>query len=283
MPITYTPLRFPGGKSKIYPFVVSLIDENNLRGCTYAEGFCGGAGLAIKLLIKGDVSKIVLNDYDPAVYSIWDAVVNHPDELCEYIMTVQLDVDQWRVCRAIYHNTTSPSLDLGMAAFYLNRTNRSGILPGGVIGGQEQTGTYKIDARFNRDALCKKIRMISERADDIELHNLNIFDFMQDVAPNLGSSSLLYLDPPYVQKGPELYENSFTDRDHKNLAKCIKSYEGRWMVTYDVDALVDKLYAPSDDWKITTSEIIIGYSAANTRNLAPERLVLSPKMSLPSA
>jgi DNA adenine methylase len=281
MPITYTPLRFPGGKSKIYPFVASLVETNGLRECTYAEAFCGGAGLAMKLLLRGDVSRVVLNDYDPAVYSIWDAIVSHPDELCEYIETVPLSMDQWNACRKVYSAADKPSLELGKAAFYLNRTNRSGILTGGVIGGKEQTGTYRIDARFNRETLCKKVREISARAADINLYNLNVFVFMNDVAPTLGDISLLYLDPPYVQKGPGLYENSFSENDHRLLAKSIRSYGGKWMVTYDVNALVDELYVPSEDWQITIGEIKVGYSAANARNVASERLVLGPGMKMP--
>ncbi len=281
MPITYTPLRFPGGKSKIYPFVISLINANDLRECTYAEAFCGGAGLAMKLLLRGDVSKVVLNDIDPAVYSIWDAVVNHPDELCDFIKNVSLNMKQWYAYRDVYQRATEPSLELGKAALYLNRTNRSGILTGGVIGGKEQTGAYKISARFNRDTLCKKVRGISARAGDIELHNFDVLDFMNEVAPTLGSPSLLYLDPPYVQKGPGLYENSFTDDDHRKLARAVKSYDGHWMVTYDTDNLVDELYAPSDDWDITVSAIKVGYSAATMRSIATERLVLGPGIEMP--
>ncbi len=281
MPITYTPLRFPGGKSKIYSFMISLIEANELQGCTYAEAFCGGAGLALKLLLKNDVSRIVLNDYDPAVFSIWDAVVNHPDELCAYIESAPLNMGEWYRCRDVYQSSTEPSLELGKAAFFLNRTNRSGILTGGVIGGKTQAGTYKIDARFNPENLCSKVRAISARSGDIELHNLDVLEFMRTVAPQLDEKSLLYLDPPYVQKGPGLYENSFTDDDHRKLAKRVKQYSGKWMVTYDTDKLVDELYCPADDWVITVNEIKVGYSASTSRNVAAERLVLGPGLKLP--
>lgn len=281
MPITYTPLRFPGGKSKIYRFATSLIEANDLRGCTYAEAFCGGAGLAMKLLLKGDVSKVVLNDYDPAVYSIWDAIIHHPEELCTYINSAPLSMDEWERCREIYQGANKPSLELGKAAFFLNRTNRSGILAGGVIGGKAQASTYKIDARFNRKTLKEKVREISAHSRDIELHNLDVLDFMATVAPKLGECSLLYLDPPYVQKGPELYKNSFTDKNHRVLSQHIKQYAGKWMVTYDIDILIDELYSPTDDWAITIDEIKIGYSAATTRNIATERLILGPGLKMP--
>lgn len=281
MPTTYTPLRFPGGKSKIYPFMISLIETNGLRGHTYAEAFCGGAGLAMKLLLKGCVSKVVLNDNDPAVYSIWDAVVNHSREFCDYIMSVPMGMDEWERCHEVYQGTDEPSLELGKAAFFLNRTNRSGIMRGGVIGGKAQTGAYKIDARFNRKTLCEKVRSISAKADCIVLHNLDALDFMSDVAPGLGDESLLYLDPPYVQKGPGLYENSFTEEAHRELAKRVRKYDGKWMVTYDTDSLIYELYAPTKDWAITVGTIEVGYSAATARNVATERLVLGPGVKMP--
>lgn len=282
MPITYTPLRFPGGKSKIYPFMSELIKTNDLRGCTYGEAFCGGAGLAMKLLLRNDVTKVILNDCDPAIYSIWNVIVNYPDELCEFIETVPLNMDEWYRCRDIYRVETEPSIELGKAAFYLNRTNRSGILAGGVIGGKEQNGKYKIGARFTRRTLGEKVRAISNHADVIELYNLDALAFMHDIAPTMGEHSLLYLDPPYVKKGPELYENSFSDNDHRKLARCIKTYSNNWMVTYDIDELIDQLYKPSEDWQIITDEIRVGYSAARSRDIAAERLVLSPNLKLPS-
>jgi len=280
MPITYTPLRFPGGKSKIYPLVDSLIEENHLVGCTYSEAFCGGAGLAAKLLLKGRVSRIVLNDIDPAVYSAWDAIVNHSDDLCTFISDAPLTVDEWKTQRDVYQSGKVASLELGKAAFYLNRTNRSGILSGGVIGGLEQRGAYKMDARFNRDDLSRKVREISARADTIELHNLDVHDFMSDVAKKLPESSLLYLDPPYVEKGPGLYVNSFDEERHRKLCDDVRAYVGKWMVTYDEDDLVTSLYSPCDEWDVTVSEIEVGYSAA-TRRTANEMLVLGPSLCLP--
>lgn len=280
MPITYTPLRFPGGKSKLYPFVDSLMQANGLGGGTYAEAFCGGAGLAVKLLLKGRVSKIVLNDLDIAVYSAWDAIVNHPDSLCHFIEDVPLTVEEWERQRAAYRRARKPSLRLGKAAFYLNRTNRSGILKGGLIGGLDQTGNYKMDARFNREGLVAKVRAIAKRKADITLCNLDALDFMAQIAPELGDCSLLYLDPPYVKRGPELYKRSFGEEGHGELAKAIRAYEGKWMVTYDMDDLVDRLYQRTDEWPIVVSAIPVAYSAAN-HEVATERLVLGPGLVMP--
>lgn len=168
MPATLTPVRYPGGKTKIYPEIKSILEANNLLGHAYAELFAGGAGLAIKLLLKNDVKSIVINDFDPAVYCMWDVIVNHSEELCEFINDAKLNIDTWKSMREIYRSKdVSDSLALGKACFYLNRTNVSGILSGGVIGGLDQTGTYKMDARFNRKTLIAKIQRIEEYKDRI--------------------------------------------------------------------------------------------------------------------
>lgn len=279
MPATKTPLRYPGGKTKIYPTVSELLSKNNLLGCIYAEAFCGGAGLAIKLLLDKKVSSIILNDLDPAIYSIWDMVVNHSDELCEFIAQVPLDMQTWHGQKAIYENTKTPSKELGLAAFYLNRTNRSGIIDGGVIGGQEQSGKYKLDARFNRVNLIKKVRDIAALRQKITLTNLDVIDFLVFLETAGQKNLFLYLDPPYVQKGPGLYQSCFNKKKHTELAQAVRNYAGSYMITYDTDELVDTLYKPSDVWPIYSGNIDINYSAAATRKNATERLILSPDLA----
>lgn len=259
MPITYTPIRYPGGKSKIYPLIDSIIEENGLECCTYAEAYCGGAGLAIKLLLLGRVSRVVLNDIDPAVYSMWDAVVNRPDELCSFVEDVELTIDEWKSQREVYASSNAPSLELGKAAFYLNRTNRSGILRGGPIGGMSQSGKYGLDARFNRDMLCRKIRSIAARSDAIELHNMDAGCFIDSVLPGI-DRLFANFDPPYVVKGPGLYENSYTEDDHREVAKKLTECEFPWIVTYDDAPLISELYSGFDRYRIR-----IGYSAASAK------------------
>ena len=135
MPSTYSPLRYPGGKTKFYAYVKELLENNGLIGETYIEPFAGGAGLALKLLLKNDVSRIVINDLDPAIYSFWYSVLNEAPEFCDRIANIELTLEEWKRQRAIYllQDTTRP-LELGIATFFLNRTNVSGVVNGGIIG-----------------------------------------------------------------------------------------------------------------------------------------------------
>lgn len=276
MPITYTPIRYPGGKSKLYPLIDAVIEANELTGCTYAEAYCGGAGLAIKLLLKGRVSKILLNDVDPAVYSMWDAIVNHADELCGFLREVPLDIDEWRGMKEVFESASEPSFDLGKAALYLNRTNRSGILRGGPIGGMSQASRYGIGARFNREDLCRKIMNIAARSNDIELFNDDAVDFIEEeliVREGLFAN----FDPPYVVRGPGLYENHYTDEDHRNVSAKITSCSFPWIVTYDDSPLIKHLYEGFDQYAVS-----VGYSAASVR-IGSEILIAGPGVMVPDS
>ena len=274
MATTYTPIRYPGGKTKLYPEIRAILEMNDLLGHPYAELFAGGAGLAIKLLLKGDVSSIVINDYDRAVYCMWDAIVNHVEEMCEFIDSAVLDIETWKKMRDMYQDHDGVGdFELGKAAFYLNRTNVSGILSGGVIGGLEQTGNYKMDVRFNRKTLKKKVMDIAARRGDIEVTRLDAEDFIDD---RMGDSELFaYLDPPYVQKGPGLYRSAFDEAKHRSLARKVGDARSKWVVTYDADKLIDDIYGDYE-----RGDLEISYTA-NVKTVGREKIILGPGLNWP--
>ena len=274
MPTTYTPIRYPGGKTKLYPEIKAILESNDLLGHPYAELFAGGAGLAIKLLLKGDVPSIVINDFDRAVYCMWDAVVNHAEELCEFIDSAVLDVETWKAMRTLYRSSGDVGdFELGKAAFYLNRTNVSGILSGGVIGGLKQAGNYKMDVRFNRETLKKKVMDIAARKDDIEVTRLDAEDFINDKMSD--SELFAYLDPPYVQKGPGLYRSAFDEAKHRSLARKVGGARSKWVVTYDADDLIDDIYGDYE-----RGDLEISYTA-NVKTVGKEKIILGPGLKWP--
>lgn len=274
MPTTYTPIRYPGGKTKLYPEIKAILESNDLLGHPYAELFAGGAGLAIKLLLKGDVPSIVINDYDRAVYCMWNAVVNHAEDLCEFIDSAVLDVETWKAMRTVYRNSDDVGdIELGKAAFYLNRTNVSGILSGGVIGGLKQAGNYKMDVRFNRETLKKKVMDIAARRGDIEVTRLDAEAFINDRMSN--SELFAYLDPPYVQKGPGLYRSAFDEAKHRSLARKVGDARSKWVVTCDADDLIDDIYGNYE-----RGDLEISYTA-NVKTVGKEKIILGPGLKWP--
>lgn len=276
MPSTYSPLRYPGGKTKFYTYVKELLEHNGLIGETYIEPFAGGAGLALKLLLKNDVSRIVINDLDPAIYSFWYSVLNEAPEFCDRISNIKLTLEEWKKQREIYlrQDTTSP-LDLGFATFFLNRTNVSGVVNGGIIGGKHQTGKYKLDARFNRDKLSKKILEISEQKNRIVLFNQDAKELLNPQQLRKFYKVFINLDPPYVKKGAQLYKNAFNEEDHRELSQLVSSCRRKWIVTYDICPLVADLYH-----SYRSSYLDVTYSIQSSKK-AKEYIFFSDNLILP--
>ncbi len=244
MPATLTPLRYPGGKSALYPKVKAIIENNGLVGCTYVEPFAGGAGLALKLLMRGDVSRIVINDVDPCIYAFWKCAVEQPDKLCSMIEDTPITVDEWQRQKSIYDEKDLTKLHaIAFATIFLNRTNVGGVIKGGIIGGYGQTGKYKIDARFNKPGLIQKIQKINSYKDVIIVENMDASKLLSSDYLKAFSNVFLNIDPPYVEQGSHLYTNSFDDEQHKYLSEVIKALSDPWILTYNKCNLVEELYS----------------------------------------
>lgn len=275
VPSTPSPLRYPGGKSKLYNYVRNIIQINGLIGETYIEPFAGGAGLALKLLLNNDVKRIIINDFDPAIYAFWYCVLYQTEQLCNFVLNVPLTLDEWDIQHDIYINQTAHSqIEIAQAVLFLNRTNVSGVITGGMIGGRNQTGKYKINARFNREKIAQKIKTIAAVSDRIQLYNLDAVDFLDTVLPHY-YKVFINFDPPYVEKGGQLYKNYFTEDDHKNLRNHISKCRRKWIVTYDVCDLVSDLYS-----KFNSSFLDIYYSA-NGAKKAKEYIFFSKRLVIP--
>ena len=237
-----SPLRYPGGKNCIFKFMTQFFEENNLIGINYAEPYAGGAGLALRLLMDEYVNEIFINDLDPSIYAFWHAVLTNPDEICSWLKDVPITVQQWQQYKEFQKNyKTMDSLELAKSTFFLNRTNVSGVISGGLIGGLNQTGKYKIDARFKREELISRIENISRFAHRIHLSNLDGIEFVKQMERKR-SDVFIYLDPPYYKKGSDLYMNFFSDEDHRRLSEYVKKLKNRWLVSYDNNDFILHLY-----------------------------------------
>nr|WP_234570081.1 DNA adenine methylase [Rhodohalobacter sp. 614A] len=273
-----SPLRYPGGKGKLAPFFHELIQTNKLHDYEYAEVYAGGAGIALDLLTNKFVSAIHLNDLSYPIFSFWYSILNHTDGFCNRIENIPLTVEEWFNQKNILHNTESNEIfDVGFAAFYLNRTNRSGILNGGLIGGKSQSGKWKMDARFNRENLVKRIKLIQLFKSRINLYNLDAKQFLSESINELSDEMLIYLDPPYYEKGNELYENHYHHDDHNDIANIIGTIDNKnWIVSYDNTKPIRKIYQNYDRLMYN-----LNYSAQK-KYLGSEIIILDPDLEYPS-
>jgi DNA adenine methylase len=229
-----TPLRYPGGKQRFAPFISELLHANDLVGGHYAEPYAGGAGVAIHLLLAGDVQRVYLNDSSPAVYAFWRSIQRDPDDFCRRIAGASLTVKEWRRQREVLrHPRQASQLDLGFSLFFLNRCNRSGIPNGGVIGGLNQQGRWKMDARFPRNELIRRVETIAARSSRIFVTNDDAEVFIRRRIPKLPRKTFVYCDPPYYN-ADRLYLNHYRPEDHSRLAATIQKHLKRpWLVSYD--------------------------------------------------
>lgn len=269
-----SPLRYPGGKAKVANFLKLLIMQNSFTGMRYVEPYAGGASVALSLLFEGYVSQVHINDFNQGMHAFWSMVLERPEEMCRRIRTVPLTMEEWHRQRRIYNDPTGSYEDLAFASFFLNRTNRSGIISGGVIGGLEQTGRWKIDARFNREALCSRIEKIHERRSQITVSRYDAVDLIRQERRR-GEASILYLDPPYYVKGSRLYDNFYSHRDHELVCKEIRSTRSPWIVSYDAVPEILEMYTAC-----MSIQYSLGYSAAKAAQ-GTEVMFFSEGISLP--
>ena len=254
-----SPLRYPGGKFKIHQLIALLISKIDGECDTYIEPFAGGAGVALQLLLSGVVEQIVINDSDQAIAAIWKAMTRENDAFLDKMWSTSVTLDEWYRQRDIYFNSKKKySLAYGFAAFYLNRTNHSGILAAGPIGGRDQ-GEWKLDVRFNKEELAKKIKAIGDLKDQIQVYNRDVFSFVRNQLPRYEDKAFVYFDPPYYRRGQVLYKNFFNQKKHEELKEDIVSGLGiPWIVSYDNVPAIRKIYRG-----VPSREFSLNYSLAN--------------------
>ena len=272
----FSPLRYPGGKGKLARFVADVIRMNGLQDGSYVEPYAGGAGVAFELLLTGVVRRIAINDLNRPIYAFWHAVLNNTDGLVNLIRATEVTMEVRERAKRIFMQSADTSLELAFATFFLNRTNRSGILNGGPIGGVEQQGSWKIDARYNKDALIERIHKIARMRKYVLLTNMDAVDFLSNTATSWPKKTLVYLDPPYHDKGRDLYYNFYQHDDHANVAFATHNLTGvKWIVSYDDVEPIHDLYRESSCLRYT-----IGYSARD-RSRGAEAMFFSPRLVIP--
>lgn len=271
-----SPLRYPGGKLKVADYVKRLFEANDLMDGTYIEPYAGGASVALTLLFSEYVARIKINDIDRSIYAFWHSVLEQTDDLCRLIADTPVTMEVWVAQREVQaHKNDADLLELGFSTFFLNRTNRSGILSGGVIGGKNQDGSFKIDARYNKEDLIERVVSIAEYKDRIELTSIDAVELLNQQKQDNIEKTLCYLDPPYYVKGRDLYLNYYNDDNHRAIAEAIRKYKGKWIISYDAVDFIKELYK---DYR--QKEYCLSYSAGNPAK-GKEIMIYSNELEVP--
>lgn len=279
---TITPLRYPGGKAYLAPALAALFRANGLVRPTIAEPYAGAAGASLGLLFAEHVQSVLINDLDYRIFSFWWAALKHADQFVERINSVPLSIREWKRQREIYRNAHKHRrFDVGFATFYLNRTNRSGILiNGGPIGGIKQTGEWGLDARFSRATLVDRVERVAAYRERIAISNFDALSFLRKLEKVFPYDGLfVYLDPPYYEKGADLYLSTYKHDDHAAVGRALRTRKHPyWAVTYDDVPAVRKIYATC-----RLMSFRLRYTAHHLRHgsellIVPKKLIVPPKL-----
>ncbi|SHJ13258.1 DNA adenine methylase [Actinomyces denticolens] len=274
-----SPLRYPGGKARLAPLLARIAACQDPVPTHYAEPYAGGAGAALRLLADQVVTDIHLNDLNPGIAAFWRTITTKDGaaELCALMDATPVTVQQWHHQHRVYMNDEGggDDLTLGFATFFLNRTNRSGILDARPIGGLNQTGRWKIDARFNKTALRQRIEAVAAHEGRIHITQADGTAFLDSLAP-LGPRVLVYADPPYVEKAHDLYLHAFDNDAHQRLATALTSAPWPWVLTYDdLETIWDGLYAQQRCARFDIPH------TAGIQHVGSETIVYGPTLTLP--
>lgn len=205
---TVSPLRYPGGKYKIYNKVKTLIESNEWGAKTYVEPFAGGFAVGIGLLQDGVVQSAIINDFDSHIYNFWNAVFNQTDALIGMIENTPITMYERERQKMSYDNPNSGSLEDGFATLFLNRVNYSGVIKGGAIGGAAQNGRYKLDCRFPKKEIIKRIYDVAKFRDSVQLYNSDAGQLIAETLSGQMSELFFNIDPPTWEKVNYCTQNS---------------------------------------------------------------------------
>jgi len=276
-----SPLRYPGAKRWMSSYISRSITHNNLYPKLYVEPFVGGASVTLALLKNNLVAKVGLVDRDPIVAAFWESVFFDTEWLINRVANTDITLNKWIKVKKQKARTTRQK---AFKCLYLNRTSFSGILTSsaGPIGGKSQASKYKIDCRFNKTNIIKRIEKISAYRDRIafvwNLHWHTAIGKINQMQNNgsLPKSTLFYLDPPFYDKANSLYNFHFKHNDHLKLRNFLLTFKQNWILSYDSHPEIISMYK-GGGYKACDVNLIYTASNNGNRGLGKEVIVSNLK------
>lgn len=277
MPLTINPLRYPGAKRALIPYIEELLIVNNLDRCCFIEPYAGSAVVGIELLQRKIICSLMLCEKDILLFAFWKCVFNKTNALCKKILDTPITIDTWKemdMYRKEKKVNNKNLLNLGFAGLFYNRTNFSGILNANPIGGIEQKSQYDITCRFNKQKIIHTIKKIAELRNSVEVFYDDALNYLsyQDYR-FIKQKCFIYFDPPYFEKGAQIYRHYYTNQDHVKLSVFVKKLRKvDWLISYDDSPFICNLYS---DEKTQYCPLFIDYSCATKKRNKGNELLIS--------
>jgi DNA adenine methylase len=276
-----SPLRYPGSKQKLVPYLVELLHHNDVQIDTLVEPFVGGGSVFLHLLMNGLAKNVIIADKDPLIASFWSVVFSEPEALVSYVRRARVTLKSfYRYKRVLKHPGGFGQDQQARACLFLNRTSFSGLLTQkvGPLGGKNQNSPYSIDCRFIRQTLVTRIRALSKFADRVTVLNWDwrkTISYTEELLAENGShkSLFLYLDPPFYRKASDLYPICFQEQDHRDLHGVLRDLPHNWVLSYDNADEIRELYLDGNHQDVN---IEMPYSLNSHAQRREKELLITP-------
>lgn len=279
-------LRYPGGKAKLLPQIHKhLTAKLNCDGFEYREPFFGGGAVGIAYMAANPANrKVWINDKDVGIACLWTSVIRYPELLKSEVLKFAPSIDFfYEFKEELKANNSMPFetkqiVQYGFKKLAIHQMSYSGLgtMSGGPLGGRDQQNiNNRIDSRWSPSNLRKKIDDLHELFSRFEIREnaCTHYDAI-DLIECKSSEAILYLDPPYLIEGPNLYQHSFSLSDHCRLADALRYTEHQWVLSYDDCEKIRKLF----DWA-EIEKVHVAYSITKPTKKS-ELIIASPAWQL---
>lgn len=272
-----SPLRYPGSKRKFIKYFHKILTHNKLSPKVVIEPFAGGASVSLAFLSKKDVEKVIIADRDELISSFWETLFFDTDYLISFVKNTNVTLRRFNYYKKVAKNYGNyDKRRQAKACLFLNRTSFSGILhsSAGPIGGSEQKSRYKVDCRFGRENLVKKIKEIAAFRDKVIVLSYSWAQTIKYCLENLKYKTheyLFYLDPPFYEKADYLYRYYFNSNNHEALRDEVVKLKQPWILSYDRASEIKKLYS-----EFKRIHIQMPYSINSPSKRIEKELIITP-------
>jgi site-specific DNA-adenine methylase len=241
MGLIKTPIRYPGGKSRMTKFLDKFVPDEHLW-TEYREPFLGGASMLLWMRQKYPDRHCWVNDKYYNLYCFWVSMRDHSDVLqakISHLKNQYPDKESGRELFAICNDVLRQSdiydpVDLATCFYIVNKTSFSGLTQ------DSRYAPMAYDQNFGWGVI-QKFPLVSALLQGVKITHLDYTELLSD-----SEGTFIYLDPPYDIKY-SLYggNNGHLHRgfDHISLSALLHSARSRWMLSYNDNPAIRELYA----------------------------------------
>jgi DNA adenine methylase len=229
-------IRYPGSKDKHLRFLESYFPSFNYEK-GICEPFAGTASVTFYMLQGKFVDYYHINDFDSGIAALWNTVKTQPEDLKQKIKSYKPNVKDFYKFK---NEEADNDFDKAFQKIVIHQISFSGLgmMAGGPLGGREQKGAYNVLSRWRPEKISANIEKCSNllNSADGKITNESWETVLTEANDN---GRFIYLDPPYYERGANLYIAG--DIDHAAMAEELQSKDN-WLLSYNDLPEIRKLY-----------------------------------------